>query len=333
MGDFAGKVLAVLRVNGRLPRRAVLLPCGLGERAAHPELPEVDILSRLCEIARPAAGQPVHPRRTAELLDLALGGNSPGAWEAAKDDLVTGDLDLDGATALLGQPGNPAALVACLVGARDGTHFVHVCIVLTRILRRLPEESRAEMGRALACQLRSVMDCLAGHGAFLNRDVRDAILGGFGRLLAAAGGAPDALVAEMIQHSLLQKRDELVRLFLHVPCTFLSHAPHLAAELLDRARGAPSAQARYPLLALLARLAAARPDLVVAGREREVAEVAGLALSSDEGELDARTCLAAAALASAAGGCGNPLAASLARALRSCAASLVSANADENFSL
>lgn len=318
--DFAAQVLSVLRVNGRVPRRAVLLPGGgaLADRASHPEQPELELLSRLCEIARHAAGQPVYPRRTADLLEVALGSNAPGAWEAAKDDIVTGDLDLEAATAYIRCGSNSAALVACLVGARDSNHMVHVCLVLSRVLGRLSEEARAEMGRALACQLRAVMDSFVSHGAFLGRDVRDAIFGGFGRLVAAAG-VPASRVAELVLYALAQKRDELLRLFLHVPPTFLVHRPQILAELLDRAKAAP-AQSRYPLVALLARVVATQPD-IVHGLEPELAEVVCGALP--DAELDSRACLAAAALATAASGCGTPVAAALARALQSCAGALV----------
>lgn len=323
--DFAAQVLSVLRVNGRVPRRAVVLPDGaLGDRAAHPGQPELDLLSRLCEIARHAAGQAVYPRRTAALLELALGSNAPGAWEAAKDDIVTGDLDLEAATAYIRGGSNSATLVACLVGARDSNHLVHVCLLLSRVLGRLSEEARAEMGRALACQLRAVMDSFVSHGAFLGRDVRDAIFGGFGRVIAAAG-VPDSRVAELVLYALAQKRDELLRLFLHVPPTFLAHRPQILTELLERAKTAPP-QSRYPLVALLARVVAAQPD-VAQGLGPELACVVCGALP--DGELDSRACLAVGALASAAGGCGNPVAAALARALQSCAAGLV-ANANEN---
>lgn len=322
------QVLSVLRVNGRVPRRAVLLPDGaLADRASHPDCPELELLSRLCEIVRTTTGQPVYPRHTAELLDMALSTNSPGAWEAAKDDLVTGDLDLDAAVAYIRCGSNPATLVACLVGARDSHHMVYVALLVSRVLDRLSEESRAEVGRALACQLRAVMDAFVTHGAFLSRDVRDAVLGGFGRMVAGAG-VTDNRVAELVLYALSQKRDELLRLFLHVPPTFVLHRPQILAELLDRARAAP-AQSRYPLVALLARVLAGRPE-VVAGYEHEISEVVCGVLDSAGGadDLDSRTCLAAAALATAAEGCGNPLSAALARGLRSCAAKLVAQASD-----
>lgn len=321
-------MLSVLRVNGRVPRRAVVLADGaLAERCTHPQHPEAELVSRLCEICRQATGQPVYPRGTAQLLELALAGNAPGAWEAAKDDLVTEDLDLEAATAYLCHGGNSAALVACLVGARDSNHMIHVCLLLSRVLARLSEEARADMGRALACQLGAAMDCFVVHGTFLSRDVRDTVLEAFGRIIVGAG-VPDCRVADLVLQALGQKRDELLRLYLHVPTTFLAHRPQILAELLDRAKAAP-AQSRYPPLALLARLVSAHPE-TVKGHEAEVAGVVRAALIAPE--LDGRACLAAGALAHAAQGCGNDLAAALALALQSCAAALVKLKT-ENFSL
>lgn len=313
------EVASVLRINGRYPRRAVLLPDGaLSDRAQHPELPEVELLSRLCELARKAAGQPVWPRRTAELLDGALASNAPGAWECLRDDLLTGDLDLDAAAAVLRQSINAATLVTCLVGSRDASHMLHVAVVLARVLDVLSEESRVDVGRQLACQLRAVMDVFGRHGALMSRDVRDAVLHGFGRTLALVG-VPDAQVAELVLHALAQRRDELLRLFLHLPVTFVAHKPQVLAELLDRARAAPAGE-RYPAVALLARVVATDPGLV-AGCERDVLDLATAAVATDP--LDSRMCVAAATLALAAMGDAASLQAGLARALQACATELV----------
>ncbi|NDE02551.1 MAG: hypothetical protein EBZ91_12560, partial [Gammaproteobacteria bacterium] len=78
-------------------------------------------------------------------------------------------------------------------------------------------------------------------------------------------------------------------------------------------------------LAALHAEAVAATQAAVRGHERDLAAVVRGALPA--AELDARTCLAAAALATAAGGCGDEAtAAALARALQSCAASLVAAH-------
>lgn len=317
--DWTG-IASVLRVNGKLPRRAVLLPDGaLGDKVQHPTVPEVDVLSRLCEITRASTGQPSWPRRTAELLELALTTNAPGAWEAARDDIVTSDLDLDAAAAVLRQGPNSAALVSCLVGSRNANHMLHIGAVLSRVLSVLSEESRVDVGHALACQLRGVMDVFVVHGALLSRDVRDAVLGGFARMLAAVS-VPDAHVADLVLYALAQRRDELLRLFLHVPTTFVTHKPQILPDLLDRARKAP-AHARYPAVALLARLVVADTTIVV-GFERELMDVAAAAISCPV--VDARSCVAAATLAMVATDKASPEHA-LARALHSCSAAVVRA--------
>ena len=90
-----GTLATVLQVNGRIPRRAVLLGDGrLADRVHHPSAPEAELVSRVCEIVKHACGMPCQPRQTADVLERALTKNDTGAWEAIKDDLLTGDLDL-----------------------------------------------------------------------------------------------------------------------------------------------------------------------------------------------------------------------------------------------
>lgn len=304
----------VVKVNGRVPRRAVLLPGGvLGDRAAHPSEPEADLVSRVCEIVRRATGQAVFPRRTSELLERALAENCPGAWEAVRDDLLTADLDLDAAAVVLRQTPNPSALVGCLLGARDNDHFVHIACLLARTLDRLSEEALAEFGRALTCHLRALLDCLATRGGLMTRDVRDAMLDGFGRVL---GTVPlgDSRVAESLLYIAETKADDLFRLFLHVPPSFVDHRPQIAPMLVERAR---AAACKYPPVMLLARVAEYRPE-IREGNEEAMADIVRECLSKDQ--VDCRDCLAVAALAEAV--CGDGLSRALAGALRQCADSV-----------
>lgn len=325
--DALASVLSVLRVNGRLPRRAVVLDDGKGlaDKTTHPDLPELDLVSRLCEVARQATGAPCYPRRTEELLEVALMGNSPGAWEAVRDDVATGDLDLDAALAVLRQGSNAAALVACLVGSRDAAHAVHVVMFLGRVLDRLFPEARAEMARALACQLRAVVDVFAAHGEFLARDLRDAVLDGFGRLLGAAE-LPCARTAELVVTLLQARRDDSLRMFMRVPPGFAAHRPEIPDLLAGRAVSAPR-RSRYPPLAMLARVVTADPEALPSGRVDAIVEAC--AAQQDGETCDARTCLAVSTLVSvkmAHDPSFAPSAATtraMADGMRSCAASLV----------
>lgn len=325
-GKVGGKVgvpeiAALLKVNGRLPRRAVLLPDGsLGDRVSHPGVPEVDLLSRLCEVCRQAAGQASHPRHTSALLEAALATNAPGPWDAVRDDLATGDFDVDAAVATVQQGQGCAALVTCLAGARNQMHMLGLACVMAVLLPKLTREARLELGTALGFQLRAVFDAILRHGATLSRDVLDAVLDGFGKVLATAGVA-DSRVADVVVHALHAKRYELLRMFVHVPTAYLRHKPQILATLLDAARTvAPTS--RYPVVALLARIAADDPE-VLRGQQEAVGDVAAACLSGAVN--DARTCLAVASLVRVCSGCGNPVAAKLAMALEACASSLLNA--------
>jgi hypothetical protein len=314
------QIRTILQINNVIPRRAVVLADGrLGDRVQWPGHPELDLLSRLCEVARASAGQPHHPRQTAELLEAALRDNAPGAWQCVCDDLSTDDLDLDVAAVVLRQPTHAAALVGCLVGARDGKHLLHVACLLTKVVDRLSEEARAEVGRALACQLRAVMHVLLVHGACMTRGVLEAALSGFGRLLARTG-LPDCQVAEAVLWALGRRADDLLRLFLHVPPSFVDHRPHqVMPALLERAQA--TTPAKYPLVAMLARVVDHRPELVH-GLEGTLSEIIRGALPAEE--FDARDALAAASLAVALGTCRDSTTAALGRALRHCSASFIS---------
>lgn len=310
------QILAIVRVNGRVPRRAVLVNGALGDRLSCPGAPEVDLLSRVCEIARQAMGLPCYPRRTFDVLDLALSGNAVGAWEALKDDLLTGDFNDAEALAVLRQGSNAASLVGCLVGARDSPHVVHIACVTARLMGSLDEETRRELGKALACQLRAVMDSFARHGALMSRDVRDAVLDGFGTLLERVD-LDLPRVGDAVLYALACKRDELLRLFLGFPGTMVAHRPAILPALLDRLT---AAQSQYPLVALLTTILEASPD-VVAGHEVQITNI--VCACMNDMELDARLCMALAGMVVATGGCGSPMALALGKGLASCSSALV----------
>jgi hypothetical protein len=318
-------IRAVLAVNGVVPRRAVLLEDGgLADRTHHPDRPEAELVSRLCEIVRGASGVACYPRSTAALAELALRDNDPGAWQCVRDDLVTGDLDMDTVAAVLRQSANAAALIACFVGARDARHLVHVACFMARALDVLHEETRDDMGRAIACQLRAFMDALLAHASSMTRDVLEAVMAGCGKMLARVG-LPDVRIADAVTYALGRRCDDLLRLFLHVPPTFADHRPHqVVPALVDRAaacRNQP--HALYGPLALLARVVTHRPELV-RGSESVIAEIACGALRETPQDLDCRECLAAATLVVALGECALPgLPEALARALQHCASALI----------
>lgn len=335
-------VVGVLKVNGRIPRRAVVLPDGtLSDKVLHPDHAEVDVLSRLCELARRHGKQACYPRHAATLLEEALLTNAGGAWEAVRDDVMTGDMDLDGAAAVLRQSNNCTALVSCVVGARDDKHVTSVVIFMAAVLPKLCDEARAELGTVLGYQLHAVMDAFVKNGALMTRDVRDGLLSGFGKVLASCG-LPESRVADMAEHALSSKRDELLRLFVHLPSAFVRVRPALVGALLDRAVTVPLCN-RYPLLAMLAKLVA--DGVVTIGSSSssstittpgpppdplrcDPTKIHDLVVSSLSGDdvLDSRTCLAIGTLVGAWDV--TPLAAALARALTACSLALVESSAE-----
>jgi hypothetical protein len=245
----------LLSVNGRPPRRAVLVDGRIADKTSHPTEPEIDLLSRLCELTRP--GGP--PRHTTALMENALVTNSPECWAAACDDIKTGDFDAAAFASLLAQnQSNPAAFAACLATATDANHLVHVVRVFHAVV--MTPESREIFGRTLGCQLKSLVDVLAVHGGLLKKDIRDAVTGEIGKLLAAAE-VPDVQLAEVLQAVVTQKKYDALRLFLHAPRCFRLR-PGLLTTLIERAKNVPI-QHRASVLTVIAKALSEDPDAVI----------------------------------------------------------------------
>lgn len=305
----------VLRVNGDIPRRAVLLADGsLADKTAHPQLGEVDVLSRVCELA---TGSSV-PRHTAPLLDVALRTNEPSAWLAIRDDLLTGDFDPEAAAAVVQQTEDGTMyVVSSMLNARDSAHMAAVVVALAALLPALTPEARDDLGRALACHVQHLMEAFTKHSALLTRDVRDAVLSGFGKILARTGMC-GARATDMVLLALKMRREELLRLFLYLPR--LAPQDQLAGALVAHAKLLPTTK-RYPVLAMLAKVACEG----VASAADHADDIDGLVVDQlvAEGPIDSRTCLAIGTLV----GCAHPghaLVGALGRGLVALSAALLS---------
>ena len=317
--SFLEGTLALLRVNGRLPRRAVLLEDGtLGDRTTHPGAREVDFLSKMCEMCRQATGQPWYPRHTSDLLDVALSTNAPGAWDAVRDDLDTCDFDVRAAAGVFRHDRNAEAWVSCLATAKQERHFLSVLCATARVLPELGAETRDDFGRALGYMLPGLVESLGKHASVLSRDVADVVLTAMARMVASAG-VPDARVADLVASALHHGRYDALRMFVQCPASYVKHRPQVLVQLLDRARTEHNA---YPMVAMLARIAAETPELLAT--QREAIGALGVAALKAGDAMDARTCMAVGALVRSCAGF-DPLTHTLAVALCACAASLARA--------
>lgn len=233
------------------PRRACLSPDGGGVREARePGDVEVVVLSRVCELARAAAGLPVWPRDTGELLALAAAGNAPGAWAAVHADLTSGAATPESAAAALAAAAPPEIVVRDLLDARTPAQVLHLTQILACVLPRAPGDYAARCGVALGDRLRDLVDVLVRLAVV--RDVRDASLTAVGKLLDLTR-APAAAVTDELLRAVDRGADQVARLFVHAPLDVAAR-PQLPTALLARARAAPPS-ARYAYLAILVRLA------------------------------------------------------------------------------
>lgn len=316
----------VLRARGSddVPRRAVLHESALWEKAdVGPGAQEVETLSVTCEIVRRGRGQPVYSRDTDALLAQCTATNDPGAWAALYFDVLTEDVDWDAATRVLTH--GAMVVLGCLLAPRSAAHLMHMTHCAVAITERAAPDDRARFAALLADRLRDFVDVLGRHGVTMRREVRDAALTTVGRLLTTANVSPPAL-ADALTHILARRQDDLVRLFVHAPVVACVDArPDLVPALLARARAAPLST-RYPLLAVLARLAAAER---LAGSDDQIVGIVSTTLSAHlaaSSGVNARVLLACSLLSQAVSPpAATPLAPLLARALHASAAAMITA--------
>jgi hypothetical protein len=323
---------SLLLVNGRVPRRAVLLEDGsLADKTAHPEAKEVDVLSKVCELYRASSGQPSHPRHTASLLEMALLTNGSSTWDAIRDDLVTGDFDLRAAAAVIQHGRNAVALVSCLVDAKHERHFLNVACVVSQVLPHLGTDACQEVAQSIGAQLRGVVEALCKHGSVLARDACVSVVQAFGKMIGSIG-VPDVRVGELVSWALQERQHAVLGLFAHCPTSYIVHRPQILAQLLDSVevqgpRGAPppatNTMVTNGVIKILARVATEHPD-VFQGHSGAVSRIvmAALADRGDGSPLDPLSCMAAAVLVRSCPGFDDTTVI-MAGALSACAARLL----------
>ena len=299
--------------TGTMPRRVVLLADGgIADRVDHDGMPEIELLSRLCDLVRRAAGKVSCPRDSFDLLHMcaqaSVESGSADAWKALYDDIHTKDIQWDRVRAFFtDDPTAPVAIVTALVGARDAVHLLHVACALDVVLPNVDRTVRQHFGRVLGGRLPEFVHAFVERTRGVRKDLRRMALTGLGKLLAV-GEVPAPRIADLLMFVLRagETYDEVATLFVHCPCLgdCLLLRPEIIPALLERGRRAPSGK-RYPLLAVLVKMldarqkqAAAAPAVVVVNFDAVEDLAAGtLAGMLAGGVLDARTTLVAALLA------------------------------------
>lgn len=238
--------------GGEPPRRACLGPDGqLCEKCA-PADAEVEVLSRVCELARRAAGLTVWPRDPVELVGLAAQTNAAGAWAAVFEDLRSEAVEADAVARLLADSAPPDVLVRDLLESGTAAQLQHVTQILACLLPRAPPagDYAQLVGERLGQRLPELVR------AFVRlcprRDVRDVSLTGLGKLLDVSR-VPGVVVSDELLRAVDAGADHVARLFVHAPLDAAAR-PQLPAAVLARALRAPPT-ARYAWLAILTRLA------------------------------------------------------------------------------
>ena len=294
--------------RGEPPRRACLGPDGQVREKCAPADAEVEVLSRLCELARRAAGLPVWPREPAALVQLAAQTNAAGAWAGLFADLRSEAVAPDAVARLLADSAPADVLVRDLLESGTAAQLQHVTQILACLLPRAPPAYAGLVGERLGERLPDLVRALVR--LCPHRDARDVSLTGLGKLLDVSR-APGACVADELLRAVDAGADHVARLFVHAPLDTAAR-PQLPAAVLARAQRAPPT-ARYAWLAILTRLA--RGGAALDGDV--VADLVAGTLSGCMAvkTVDARLALAASLLAQAAPPAGAGPAARLAAGL------------------
>ena len=233
------------------PRRATLRKGLVAPRITEAD-PEVEVLSRICELARLAAGAPVFPRDTAALMRMCLESNAPGAWDALRTDILLRDADETAIAKVLDEGYAASALVVSMVsGNKNAVQDVVACV--GTFLRIMSPLTKREFARVLGFNILPFIEAFWKATQFMRRGDRENAIADVGRLLGECDMPPETLGDQLLL-VLQNKRDELTQLFVHAPMdAVLAARPQLLTAVMDRLVSVPPAN-RYPLLTTLARL-------------------------------------------------------------------------------
>ena len=287
-------IFSVLEVDGSFLRRVVVVDGRPAERAAHPGAEEIDVLSKLSELARLAKGLPVYPRHTIGLVEAALATNDPGAWSAAGSDMDTGDYDTGAAASVMTRGANPALLVSCLAAARTQQHAVDILRVFASVSSVVPSDTHEQFGRAIGSQLKSIIDVFVRLGGLMKRDVREALLAEFGKMMTAAS-VPNAVLADALHEAVTQRKYDLLRMFLPTPIGSYIRVDTLRKAAESVVKVTPVQ--KHTMLGVVAKAVRENPSLVDAPGILEALQDMLSTFVRPVGDTDVRGCLATSIVA------------------------------------
>jgi hypothetical protein len=292
------KTLIARSAGGKVPRRVVIQEDGTMVAKTHPMQHECCLVSRCCDLL---CGDEAAPREPGPLLDLCLAHDAPHAWEAARDDLQTGDLSAHDVTAHIPHVGLALSLLA---RTRCPAAFVVVGAGVY-------SKTTTEQSTGLRAALRNAMA--------QGRDDKDQALATVSRLAAFVPGS--AACADLALGMIREHGADGVRGLEKAPWTSLvGYRPQVFGALLECATTTPLTR-RAPVLAALASIVQDAPPHVIQGISFDDIVVSTLrGMADTRGRIDVRSAAAAAVLASTSM---DPLVRALALTLRSLAAALM----------
>ena len=238
---------------------------------------EIALLSRCCDHVNE---KPVPPREPRELVHRCVNLDDPEAWEAAREDLVTGDL----------APNDIAE------GCTNNNNPIHILIRTTStdaylVLGAASDVLDAEIDPA------AIPDILQNAMALTDKDasLRPLVLAAAAKFIARCPAHPTT--ADRVLEGIRRHGPEGVRAFLRLPLgDLVSVRPQLLLALVECANKAPLLH-RYPPLAALANIVRRSPGTFRGFEFGPVVKGTFVGMLEGRGKVDVRIAAAAAMLA------------------------------------
>jgi hypothetical protein len=252
--DILHFIQAVLLQGGSvLPRRVVVKADGtLAERRDHPALPEVTVISLVCETLMKNAGVSFAPRHTDHLLRQCLKDNCHVAWRGLLDDALTSDLDVGVVRATIAEEINMASLVSCVCGATGGMHLWLVVKGLGVLLSDPIHRRRFTQELSSPRNIAGVLAILVKHHRDISSEEQEAVTRALAHLIDWAAIPPCEMLGLLRFCIDRHTGCDLLHLFFNAPSGYLAMAePDLVTALLEKAE-ATQLDLKYPPCALLA---------------------------------------------------------------------------------
>ena len=232
-------------------RRAVVVDGNIFDKKHHPDLPEVDSVSRLLEKERERLGERNIPRFSTVLIEACIRTNDPVLWSAARDDVITNDFDVHAANVVL-QTNDilPTLFVSCITTPKSVEHLLDMLFVLFKMIPELEDSTKCALSKAISAQWKPFTNVLLQTvETSSDRKFREGLYTALAQFVDVIYLQKEAIVATM-NEILTHRKFELLSVFSRMDSNIFAD---MLPKLLAAAK-ASSATNRYAPIGLIAKI-------------------------------------------------------------------------------